>query len=87
MLRRLSEGLESCGGWVTYTVLLRDLLNGMRTLHDKVTSFIKKQKHYRKEQLRDFLLNYRLRFRRLWSVVEATVEVIGLELGQQPLRA
>ena len=59
----------------------------MRTLHDKVTSFIKKQKHYRKEQLRDFLLNYRLRFRRLWSVVEATVEVIGLELGQQPLRA
>lgn len=73
IMRRFREGLRTCDGESLYVCLLRDLISGVRSVHNRIVAFIKKARHYDAPQLRDFQLNYRLRFRRLWGVKEATV--------------
>ena len=58
-----------------FVTLLRDLISGVRSVRNQVVSMLKKARHYDAPQLPDFQLNYRLRFRRLWRVIEATVVV------------
>ena len=45
ILRRLREGLSTCKGQSMFVTLLRDLISGVRLVHNQVVSMLKKARH------------------------------------------